>query len=178
MLEIKKDDFRSDEMKKWLYTKIVLVLEFALHVIKVVLPLVTLIECRHFDEDQCKVILDHRITMLLLCDVINAGLLWLYVVFVVVKLFSFMRKYSRFEYNKHKLLLTCNFLGLLISLPLCMMGKYFWIVDFCKYVHFRGFFYMQFISCVLPATTYIFTRADHDCFNCFNRIAPRPYSCF
>ena len=37
---------------------------------------------------------------------------------------------------------------------------------------------MYFSASVLPAVAYIFTRVDHDCFNCFNRMAPRPYSFF
>ena len=37
---------------------------------------------------------------------------------------------------------------------------------------------MYFAASVLPAVAYIFTRVDHDCFNCFNRLAPRRYSFF
>ena len=122
--------------------------------------------------------LQTTIDWLLLCDIANASMLFCYCLYVVVKLFIYMRIYSRFEYDKHKIILSCNLTGMLLSLPLVIVGKYYWYVDFCEYIHYRGFFYLYFISAVLPAACYIFTRPDHDCFNCFNRIAPQTYSWF
>ena len=113
-----------------------------------------------------------------MADMVELTLLLIYTLHVLVKLLTFMRKYSRLEYEKHKVPLSFNFLGLLISLPLCICGKYFWLVDYCQYVDQRGFYYMYFFSAILPAAAYIFTRVDHDCFHCFNRIAPRRYSMF
>ena len=171
-LEIKKDEFRMVESKKWQLTKKILIVELLWHIFKILLPTCELIACNYMTDEKCTSVLQNTIDWLLLGDIVNASGIFCYCLYVVVKLFIYMRIYSKFEYDRHKCLLTCNLTGMLLSLPLTIVGKYFWYVDFCQYVHYRGFFYMYFFSCILPATFYIFTRADHDCFNCFNRIAP------
>ena len=156
----------------------ILTVELLWHIFKIILPSSELIACAKMTDEQCTKVLQNTIDWLLLCDIANASWLFCYCLYVVVKLYIYMRIYSKFEYDRHKRMLTFNLTGMLLSLPLVIVGKYFWYVDFCEYIQYRGFFYMYFISCILPAAFYIFTRADHDCFNCFNRIAPQTYSWF
>ena len=178
MLDIKKDDFRAAEMKKFTVIKVLLAVEVAYHLVKIILPIVTLLECDKCTQEECNLVVQNRIHWLLYSDLLDIFWLWVYVAYISVKLFIVMRKYSRLEYEKHVVMLSFNFLGLLFSLPLDFASKCFWLVDFSNYIDDRGFYYMYFIACVLPAAAYIFTRAEHDCFNCFNRIAPQRYSYF
>ena len=89
-----------------------------------------------------------------------------------------MRKYSRLEYERHRVLNAFNFLGFFLSLPLVMLGKLMWLNNWDTYLTDRPIYYIVFWSEVLPALTFIFTRPDHDCFNCFNRLTPSRYSIF
>lgn len=53
MLDVKKDDFRVAEMKKYTVIKLVLFAELGYHVFKVVLPFVTLVNCESYGAEQC-----------------------------------------------------------------------------------------------------------------------------
>ena len=165
-------------MKKYTTTKIVLAIQLGYDVSKALILFTSYALCNDYDSAQCTRKIKSRITWLLVADMVELALVLLYILYIFIKLFSVMRNYSRLEYERHKVPLALNFLGLLVSLPLCICGKYFWLVDYCVYIDYRGFYYMYFISSILPPVAYIFTRVNHDCFNCFNRIAPRRYSFF
>ena len=54
MLEIQKDDYRANEMKKWTITKIVLCFELAYDLTKVVMLCISYAECADPGSQECQ----------------------------------------------------------------------------------------------------------------------------
>ena len=178
MLDISKDDYKASEMRKYNFAKILIAVQFIYEMVKVTLLTISYTECDKDNDAECTRVIHKNVSWFLVSDMIEAGIILLWIIYQAILLFIVMKKYSRLEYEKHKVPMCFNFLGLLISLPLVMCGKYFWLVDFCTYLVLQVPYYLMFFSGVLPAMGYIFARIDHDCFNCFNRITPSRYSIF
>ena len=44
------------------------------------------------------------------------------------------------------------------------------------YLHWRGGYYFDWFAQLWPALFYLLLKKNEDCFGCFNRMAPQPYS--
>ena len=119
-----------------------------------------------------------RIRWLEICDCVIAPILFIYALTILVKLLNRAKQHSHFEFHEHKVHLIVYALSLIISIPLIMLGIYFWMTDFEYFIVERWEYYVYFCSHILPTVVYILSRPDEDCFNCFNRQAPQTYSCF
>ena len=177
MLDITKDDYRKKERRMSRVVKIALTVTTVWSIIKIATLLVILSRgC--VSETYCNGQIDKYIARYLIADIIEAALIWLLSIYLFARCLLNMRKYSNFEYKRHRLLTTLNFLGFFVSMPLVMWGKASWLDNWANYWSDRPIYYIVFLSEVLPALTFLFTRPNHDCFNCFNRITPSRYSIF
>ena len=170
MLEITKDDYRKAETKKLYWAKIAIAGQLIYEIVKIMLLSISYISCS--TEEICKRAISRNISWFLVSDIIESALLWFYTIYLFVRCFALMRKYSRLEYGRHMVPMSFNFLGLFLCFPLVMWGKYIWLENFCTYLQDSRPYLLMYFSGILPATTFIFTRLDHDCFNCFNRVTP------
>ena len=176
MLDTTKDDYRNKEKRNFFIAKIVMVVQVIYDSFKVLLLTITYMSCS--TKEACSRSINRDVTWFLFFDIIESALIWLYAIYLFINCFRLMNRYSKFEYEKHKVPMSFNFLGLFLCFPLFMWGKYIWLTRFTTYLELRRPYYLMFFSTVLPAVAFIFTRLDHDCFNCFNRITPTRYSIF
>ena len=111
-------------------------------------------------------------------DIFVALIFFSYCLSILLRLLYITYQHSRFEFNEHKVSFIVNAAALITSIPLIMLGIYYWMTDFNGFEVNQWEFYIYYISHTLPTVIYIFIRPDEDCFNCFNRQAPRTYSYF
>ena len=71
-----------------------------------------------------------------------------------------------------------NSLGLFFALPLVINGLLLFYFQYDEYNDLRWAYYQDFVAKVTPSLVYLLTKRNEDCFNCFNRLAPMPYSIF
>jgi len=125
---------------------------------------------------ECNQVTTHRIRLMLFADTTYACLLFIYVIFAILKLIYFSWKYSRLEARSHMVYFVASSLGLLTALPLIIDSLTVFINNTSNYEELRLPYYEDFVAKVLPSVLYLATKKNEDCFNCFNRLAPQRYS--
>ena len=150
----------------------------AYHIIKIAVPLSTLIECIISDtgEEECADITHHRIILMLISDCVYAVLLYLYMIWTIARLICYSWRFSRLEARSHMFYFVVNSIGLLLSFPLVIDGLYVFINHYDEYTLIRWVYYEDFVAKSMPSLIYLLTKKNEDCFNCFNRLAPQVYS--
>lgn len=105
-------------------TWIAVYVNIAYHIVKVAVPLSTLIPCLFYDtsEDYCSDVTKHRISLMLICDCIYASLLYIYMIWCIVRVILYSWRYSRLESRQHMWYFVLNSLGLILALPLVING--------------------------------------------------------
>ena len=171
---VREDFFAKEEKRKITWTRYIVYINIAYHVIKVAVPASTLISCATLgvDDKECDDVTQHRIKIMLICDCTYACMLFFYEVFVVIRLIYFSWKYSRHEARQHMTYFVLNSIGLLTALPLVIDGLFVFIYSYDEYSDLRWIYYEDFVAKTVPSLIYILTKKNEDCFNCFNRLAP------
>ena len=179
-LLILQTKLNKKELKKWKVTKGVLWGVTGYHIFKIIVPFTALYACnaQNLTQDQCKEKTANRIAILLGFDM---AFCFMYLIYGAYCLFTFLyysRKYSQLEFKKHRVYLAITGTGLLLGWPICVMGDHKWMQDFCLYSRNRQDYYLYFFSRTFPCVVLLLAKPIEDCFNCFNRLTPKPYSFF
>ena len=121
-LDVVKDDYNAIEKRKIVIFKYSLWLNIFYHIIKVAVPLSTVINCTKtkIEKSMCDEVTTYRIQLMLYCDSTYATLLFIYVGFAVIKLIWTSWRYSRLEAKAHMVYFVASSLGLLTALPLIL----------------------------------------------------------
>ena len=108
---------------------------FVYNLSKIVLSLITIYLCAHDDLDgECEIQIFNLLSWYKVADMIGHIICFLSTLLMSIFLLYIARKYSRFEYNNHKVYTTLMSIGLLMCYPLQMIGIYYWIVNFDGYI--------------------------------------------
>ena len=171
-LNVVRDTFNNLEKRKLRWTRYAVGFNIVYHIIKVGIPMSTLISCKYtgVNAEECNTVTEHRIELMLICDCIYASLLFLYEMLVMIRLICYSWKKSRLEARKHMWYFVLNSLGMLLALPLIINGMLVFLFDYDNYTTLRWVYYQDNFAKVLPSLVYIATKKNEDCFNCFNRL--------
>ena len=173
-LNVVRDTFNREERRKMRATRYVVAVNIAYHVVKIAIPVSTLINCNlsQVSTDECSRVTKHRIKLMLYCDCAYATLLFIYEMWAMFRLIYFSWKRSRFEARIHMAYLVLNSLGMFLALPLIINGLLAFLLHYEVYTELRWVYYQDNLAKVLPSLIYILTKKNEDCFSCFNRLAP------
>ena len=173
-MNVVRDTFNSVEKRKFRWTRYVVGFNIAYHVVKIAIPMSTLISCLSLDvgESECEIVTKHRIRLMLYCDCTYASLLFIYEIYTMVRLICYSWQKSRLEAKAHMWYFVLNSLGLLLALPLVINGLLVFLFEYDEFTTLRWVYYQDNFAKVLPSLVYIATKKNEDCFNCFNRLAP------
>ena len=173
-----RDTFNAEEKRKMRWLNYAVGVNVGYHVIKVGIPVSTLITCVKLgiEDDECNTVTQHRIKIMLYCDTIYVSLLFMYVIWTMIRLICFSWKKSRLEARAHMPYFVLNSLGMLLALPLIFNGTIIFLTHYDTYTSLRWIAYENYLAKILPSLVYICTKKNEDCFTCFNRLAPQTYS--
>ena len=102
-LVVVREIYNVTEKRKLKATKYIVGLNILYYIIKVAVPLSTLVNCFKLGvgNGECDKITTHRITLMVYADTIYNTLMFIYVLFAVIKLIVVSWKYSRLEARSH-----------------------------------------------------------------------------
>ena len=109
---------------------------------------------------------------MLLCDCIYAATLFVYIIYMGLKLICSAWTSSRYEAKHHMKYFVVVSLGLALSLPLVINDLLLFHENTTRYANWRIGYYTDWFAKTLPCIVYILMKPAEDCFNCFNRLAP------
>ena len=159
-LNVVRDTFNTEEKRKVLWTRYSVGFNIVYHIIKIGIPMSTLISCKSLgvDDDECNTVTQHRIKLMLYCDCTYASMLFLYEIWTMVRLICFSWKKSRLEARAHMFYFVLNSLGMLFALPLIINGLLVFLSDYEEYTTLRWVYYQENFAKILPSLIYIATK--------------------
>ena len=131
-LNVVRDTFNTEEKRKMRWTRYIVGINIVYHIIKVGIPMSTLITCVKLgiEDSECNKVTKHRIELMLWCDTIYASMLFMYVIWTMIRLIYFSWMKSRLEARAHMLYFVLNSLGLIIALPLIINELLVFLADY------------------------------------------------
>ena len=94
---------------------------------------------------------------MLICDCCYASLLFLYLIWLILRLLIASWKYSRHEAKIHMPYFVLNATGLLLSLPIVIDNLLTFITEYDEYSDLRWVGYADFVGKCLPSLVYLLT---------------------
>lgn len=114
--------------------------------------------------------------MMLYADCMYASLLLGYIIVSNLRLICYAWNSSRLEAKQHMCYFITVALSLCFSLPLIINDVVFFSSHTGSYTDWRIGYYSDWFAKTMPPFIYILFKPAEDCFACFNRLAPQPYS--
>ena len=126
-LDVYKSDFNARERSKTKCFKLSVVLMVLYHIAKITYPLTSIYSCKHvvYTIEECEQLTTNRVDLCLKVDFIFCGILFSYALYAFIKLRIQAEKSCYYEYQRHKVMMHLNGIGILLSLPITLLDLYF-----------------------------------------------------